>query len=189
MNPGHQRVPRLNREAFGEIVEEHQVAVFNLCYRMLGDPTLAEDAAQETFLRAYTGLDRYDSARPIRTWLLSIAAHHCIDALRRRARLAWLPLGERPLAEPAAGPEAALLQSETEAELRRSLDGLKPQERAAIVLRYWYDLSLEEIAEVTKASLDAVRTRLYRARRRLAASTPIPSQLEAGEWRHEPRTV
>src|SRR3970282_229776 len=112
--PGHRRVSAQDRDAFAVLVEEHQVAVYNLCCRMLGDPHLAEDAAQETFLRAFRSRGRFDPARSVRTWLLSIAAHHCIDAL---------------------------LQSETEAELRGLLDRLKPDEKAAIVLRYWHDLS------------------------------------------------
>ncbi len=71
-------------EAFTKLVETYQTPVFNLCYRMLGEPELAEDAAQETFLRAYQHLHRYDQKRPFATWLLSIAAHYCIDKLRRR---------------------------------------------------------------------------------------------------------
>lgn len=164
------------------------MAVYNLCYRMLGDPHLAEDAAQEAFLRAFRSLEGYDPARSVRTWLLSIAAHHCIDELRRRARLAWLPLGDSPVPDPGPGPEAALVQGEAEVELRRMLDGLKPDERAAIILRYWHDLSVEEIADVMKSSEPAVRTRLYRARRRLAVSGLAPAA-EMGELNHEPRTV
>ena len=73
-----------NDEAFTKLVEEHQTHVYNLCYRMLGEPEAAEDAAQEAFLRAYQNLHRYDQNRAFATWLLSIAAHYCIDRLRRR---------------------------------------------------------------------------------------------------------
>ena len=76
-------------EAFTKLVETYQTPVFNLCYRMLGEPELAEDAAQETFLRAYQHLHRYDQKRPFPTWLLSIAAHYCIDRLRRRKLFAF----------------------------------------------------------------------------------------------------
>jgi RNA polymerase sigma-70 factor (ECF subfamily) len=170
LQPGPGRVLESDRDAFAAVVEEHQVAVYNLCYRMLGDPHLAEDAAQETFLRAFRSRGRFDPARPARTWLLSIAAHHCIDSLRRKARLTWLPLGDQPLAGPEPSPEAALLQSEGEAEVRRLLDRLKPDERAAIVLRYWQDLSVDEIAEITGSSPSSVRTRLFRGRRKMALS-------------------
>ena len=71
-------------EAFTCLVETYQKPVYNLCYRMLGEPEAAEDAAQDTFLKAYQNLTRYDIERPFATWLLSIAAHHCIDKLRRK---------------------------------------------------------------------------------------------------------
>ena len=73
-----------SEEAFTKLVETYQKHVYNLCYRMLGEPESAEDAAQETFLRAFQHLHRYDRKRPFATWLLSIAAHYCIDRLRRR---------------------------------------------------------------------------------------------------------
>ncbi|MDP3185477.1 MAG: sigma-70 family RNA polymerase sigma factor, partial [Anaerolineales bacterium] len=71
-------------EAYTHLVEAYQTRVYNLCYRMLGEPEAAEDAAQETFLKVYQNLARYDRGRPFATWLLAIAAHHCIDRLRRR---------------------------------------------------------------------------------------------------------
>jgi RNA polymerase sigma-70 factor (ECF subfamily) len=182
---GLRRASLADREAFGAVVEEYQVAVYNLCYRMLGDHHLAEDAAQETFLRAFRSRARQDPNRPTRTWLLSIAAHHCIDQLRRRALLTWLPLGERNMVEPAAGPEARLVRSESEQEVGRLLRQLKPPERAAIVLRYWYDMSIEEIAAILQITSASARTRLHRARKELAALQPGI----AGELNHEPRTI
>ena len=74
----------LDPAEFTRIVEENQKPVFNLCYRMLGDPNDAEDAAQETFWKAYKNYNRYDPSRSLLTWLLSIAAHHCIDQIRKR---------------------------------------------------------------------------------------------------------
>ena len=71
-------------EGFTNLVESYQTPVYNLCYRMLGNATEAEDAAQEAFLRAYTSIKRYDKDRPFATWLLSIAAHYCIDQIRKR---------------------------------------------------------------------------------------------------------
>ena len=73
-----------DQDAFTYIVETYQRPVYNLCYRMLGDPQEAEDAAQETFWRAYQALRRYDQQRSFVTWLLSIAAHYCIDQQRKR---------------------------------------------------------------------------------------------------------
>ena len=97
-------------EAFTKLVEAYQTHVYNLCYRMLGDAELAEDAAQETFLRAYQHLHRYDQKRPFATWLLSIAAHYCIDrstspqilhgldGCRRKMKTVWsCPMRMRPI--------------------------------------------------------------------------------------------
>ncbi len=158
----------MDAQAFAGVVETYQVPVFNLCHRMLGDPDQAEEAAQETFLRAFRSLRRYDPARPLRTWLLSIAAHHCIDLARRRSLVEFLPLGRRELGHADPGPEPALIRKESTEEVSRMLRALNPGERAAVILTYWYDLSQAEVAAAMGSTVDAVRTRLYRARRRLA---------------------
>ncbi|MCS6872827.1 MAG: sigma-70 family RNA polymerase sigma factor [Anaerolineae bacterium] len=162
-----------DQAAFGELVKLHQHAVYNLAYRMLGNRVEAEDAAQETFLRAYANLDRYDMARPFRTWLLSITSNFCIDRLRRR-RLKWLsidePLPPRTLlhsAEPE--PEAVAIASERAALIQRLLAELAPDHRAAVVLHYWYDYSYQEIAEMLRTTESAIKSRLFRARQTLAA--------------------
>lgn len=161
-----------NQQAFAELVTAHQHAVYNLAYRMLGERTEAEDAAQETFLRAYASLDRYDMDRPFRTWLLSITSNHCIDRLRKR-RLTWLSLEEPLPAHPAlssdeADPEDAAIQHERDTMIQQMLNDLAPDYRAAVVLRYWYDLSYEEIATMLETTESAIKSRLFRARQALA---------------------
>jgi RNA polymerase sigma-70 factor (ECF subfamily) len=141
---------------------------------MLGNSVEAEDATQEAFLRAYTHLRSYDPNRPFRSWLFSIASHYCIDRLRRR-RITWLPL-EDEFAEPylmtnkSPNPEAVTAQREQEEQVQGLLDTLSPTDRAAITLRYWYDCSYEEIAEMLNLTVSAVKSRLHRARRALAES-------------------
>jgi RNA polymerase sigma-70 factor (ECF subfamily) len=164
-----------NDEAFTKLVEAHQTHVYNLCYRMLGDMEAAEDAAQETFLRAYQNLHRYDRNRPFATWLLSIGAHYCIDRLRRR-KLSVFSIDEeneegtsfeiRDSAAP--DPEAESMKREDRDRLHVLLKGLDDTDRAAIVLRYWYDCSEIEIAESLNLTVSAVKSRLHRARRALA---------------------
>ena len=162
-------------EAFTMLVEEHQTHVYNLCYRMLGEPEAAEDAAQESFLRAYQNLQRYDRNRPFATWLLSIAAHYCIDRLRRR-KLSMFSLDEEnddgvtfEIADPASpNPEAESVKREERDRLHILLKDLDATDRAAIVLRYWNDYSEIEIAEALKLTVSAVKSRLHRARRALA---------------------
>ena len=162
-------------EAFTKLVEEHQTHVYNLCYRMLGEPEAAEDAAQESFLRAYQNLHRYDQSRPFPTWLLSIAAHYCIDRLRRR-KLSVFSIDEEnddgstfEIADPASpDPEAESVKHEERDRLHGMLKDLDDTDRAAIIMRYWYDYSEVEIAESLRLTVSAVKSRLHRARRSLA---------------------
>lgn len=161
-------------EAFTQLVEAYQTHVYNLCYRMLGEPESAEDAAQETFLRAYQHLHRYDRKRPFATWLLSIAAHYCIDRLRRRKfTMTSIDLDEDeggfelPDAN-APNPESETMQSEQRRRMQGLLTRLDSVDRAAIVLRYWEDYSEAEIAQTLNLTVSAVKSRLHRARRELA---------------------
>ncbi|HSL30119.1 MAG TPA: sigma-70 family RNA polymerase sigma factor [Anaerolineales bacterium] len=174
-----------NDEAFTRLVEEYQTHVYNLCYRMLGEPEAAEDAAQETFLRAYQNLHRYDRNRSFATWLLSIGAHYCIDRLRRR-KLSMFSIDEenedgttfeiRDDASP--DPEGESVKREDRERLHGLLKDLDETDRAAVVLRYWHDASEVEIAETLNLTVSAVKSRLHRARRALA-----------GMWQEdEPRT-
>lgn len=164
-----------NDEAFTKLVEEHQTHVYNLCYRMLGEPEAAEDAAQESFLRAYQNLQRYDQSRPFATWLLSIAAHYCIDRLRRR-KLSVFSIDEEnddgstfEIADPASlDPEAESVKHEERDRLHGMLKDLDETDRAAVIMRYWYDYSEVEIAESLRLTVSAVKSRLHRARRSLA---------------------
>ena len=105
---------------FTRIVEENQKPVFNLCYRMLGDPNDAEDASQETFWKAYKNYNRYDPSRSLLTWLLSIAAHHCIDQIRKR-RMKTISIdlfADELLPDTGSTPEKATVESDEKNRLR-----------------------------------------------------------------------
>src|SRR6185503_9357316 len=132
------------QEAFSSLVEKYKDPVFNVAYRMLGNPTEAEDVAQEAFVRAYTQLHTYKDTHRFSTWLLSIASHLSIDQLRRRRFLA-LPLENVPflewIADAGVGPEQAALAGEASDEMQSILATLPPKYRAVLVLRYWNDLS------------------------------------------------
>lgn len=163
---------RGNSEAFSKLVEACQTPVFNLCYRMLNDPYEAEDAAQETFLRAFNNLRQYDNQRSFLTWLLSIAAHYCIDQIRKR-RMNLLSLDDAVYLDPpdtAPGPELTLSMGEEQKKVRMLLEKLSPQDRAAVIMLYWYDLSYDEIAEALSMTVSAVKSRLHRARQVMAQS-------------------
>lgn len=160
-----------DRTAFGQLVEAYQSPVYNLAYRMLGNPQEAEDAAQEAFLRAYANLASYDPTRKFSSWLFSIASHHCIDRLRRR-RARFVPLDDVPgaqsLVDDQLQPEATALAREEQRQVQQLLAQLPENYRLAVTLFYWYDLSCQEIGQVMGISEGAVKVRLHRGRKRLA---------------------
>jgi len=158
-------------QAFGCLVEAYQKPVFSLCYRMLGNSRDAEDAAQENFIRAYRYLKKFDPNRSFATWLLSIAAHYCIDRTRKK-RLPTISTDVIPTEivadRNAPNPEREFRQQEKDLLIQNIMKDLKPTDRAAIILRYWHDYSEVEIAQALDLTVSAVKSRLYRARRSLA---------------------
>lgn len=159
-------------DAFGELVRLYENPIFNLTYRMLNDAAEAEDAAQEAFIKAYSNLHRYDIARSFKTWLFSIASNHCIDRIRRR-RLTFLsidePLPPHPsLTSNEPQPEQTMIEGEQSEVIETLLNELSPEYRAAVVLRYWYEMSYQEIADALNTTESAIKSRLFRARKMLA---------------------
>ncbi len=159
---------RGDQAAFGDLVTRYQSAVYGMAYRMLGDPTEAEDAAQEVFVRAWNQLHTFQLDRRFSTWLLSIASHYSIDLLRRRKPTA--PLDDVALFVESDDPlpEDVALQGEQAKTVQRLLNTLPDKYRSVTVLRYYNDLSYDEIARLTGLTESAVKTQLHRARRMLA---------------------
>ena len=121
-------------------------------------------------MRAFFSLKRYDSQRSFSTWLLSIAAHYCIDQLRRR-RIKQIPIQDlayEEIADPGPNPEVAMSVHEDQKQVRAVLDGLNPTDRAAVILFYWYNISYDQIAESLNLTVSAVKSRLHRAREEMA---------------------
>ncbi len=160
-----------NRQAFARLVEAYQGPVYNLAYRMLGNAAEAEDATQETFVRMYTKLHTFQPERKLSSWVLSIASHYCIDRLRRR-RGEFLSLDEEPVANTLRSgqpdPQELAVRQETRDRVQAMVETLAPVYRVPLVLRYWHDLSYGEIAEVLGLSVQAVKSRLHRARLQMA---------------------
>ena len=175
MSADEQRIIRNARRgdprAFEWIVERYQAPVFNLAYRLMGDAAEAEDAAQETFVRAYRQLRTYDAQRRFSTWLMSITSHYCIDRLRRRKR-SGPSLDDEGWSELLAGdlpePDEHLMQREREEEVQELLRTLPDGYRAVIALKYWSDLPVETMSRMTGDSVANVKVKLYRARQALA---------------------
>ncbi len=189
-----------DRRAFDQLVESYMRPVYNLTYRMLGNPQEAEDAAQETFVRAYTRLDQYSEDHKFSTWIFSIANHHCIDRLRKR-RATYVSIDDNPvlqnLTDETPQPEHSVLGGEDAAEVHRILAQLEPDYRTPLVLRYWEDLSYEEIAATLNLTIPAVKSRLFRARQKMAdlmaaretpATPPASGRSKEGAARRVTRT-
>ncbi len=157
--------------AFARLVDAYKTPVFNLAYRLLGDAAEAEDAAQETFVRVYTHLGTYEPDKKFSSWILSITSHYCIDRLRRR-RLSWLSLDDllsrRTFSDPHEGPERAALQREEKDAVNDLLAELPAQYRLVLILRYWQDLSYQEMSQVLGTTESAIKSLLHRARCMLA---------------------
>jgi RNA polymerase sigma-70 factor (ECF subfamily) len=134
-------------EAFRRLVERHGTPLFRLAWRITGDEAIAEDAVQETFLRAYRALPRFDRRARFATWLHRIAANTAIEQLRKRGRQAAEGAEEEihPLPSPAPGPERNLLSGEIQRAVGSALSGLSPLERAAFVLRHFEERSIAEV--------------------------------------------
>ncbi|WP_422930506.1 RNA polymerase sigma factor [Singulisphaera sp. PoT] len=147
------------------LVERFQGVVYGLCYRMMGHRHDAEDVAQETFVRALRGLAGFDETRPLRPWLLGIAANRCRTALVHRKRRPGLT--ESP--EDRVDQRAGLTDPEDLAgELERALEKIRPEYRVVFALFHEQHLAYEEIAESVGRPIGTVKTWLHRARAELA---------------------
>ena len=163
------RASKGDQSACGELVSRHQRSVFNLAFRLLGDSAAAEDVSQDTFLKAFRRLETFDPTRRFPPWLLRIAHNTAVDALRRRPPDAEPFAAGLPVAAPArTGPLAEAERAQLRDALDRALDRLRPEHRAAIVLRYQEGLSHTEIAQVMGIPEGTAKTHVHRARRRLA---------------------
>ncbi|MEW5940542.1 MAG: sigma-70 family RNA polymerase sigma factor [Chloroflexota bacterium] len=163
-----ERVQRGDQDAFAELVRLHQSAVFNVAYRFLGNVHDAEDAAQETFLRAWRFFNQFDMDRALAPWLKRIAVNVCLNRLEtNRPLLSLDEEGPAPL-DPTPGPEFVTARRAQTDRIRRELTSLPPRYRAVIELRHFQDLSYEEISETLKRPLSDVKSDLFRARKLLA---------------------
>jgi RNA polymerase sigma-70 factor (ECF subfamily) len=150
-------------EGFRILVERYSPRLFRLAWRIVGDEAIAEDAVQETFLRAYRALPRYDARSQFGTWLHRIAANTSIEILRKRQR--QRPEGQEqadvPSGEP--GPDRRALSREVDRAVREALTGLSPLERAAFVLRHYEERSIAEVCDTLGLRESAGKQAVFRA--------------------------
>ena len=152
---------------FAEGVREHQDEVYGVALRITGDRDAALDVTSSTFLKAYRAFDRYDQARPLRHWLLRIATNESISYVRKRGRELRRRVGVDQaitVADPTASPDAESVAREERERIRAAVTVLPELYRVVIVLRYFNELSVDEIARVTGRPSSTVGVQLLRGR-------------------------
>ena len=161
-------------EAFRMLVDQHSHKMFRLAFRMTGNEQDAEDVVQETFLRAYRKLGRYESRAQLTSWLHTIATNCAIDLLRRRKRRPTTELERVELLSPMTseepGPERAAFSGQIQERVEAEMANLTPKERVAFTLRHYEGLSIDEIAEAMGSPSGSVKNNIFRAVRKLRAA-------------------
>ena len=157
-------VAKGSESAFKELLDRHQGAVYQLAYRFLGDPSEAEDIAQETFLRLYRAADRYKPRASLRTYVFRIAKNLCIDFLRKKRPE---PMAHLPETMNQDSPLDHLERSQTMQITLDAIDALPENQRMAILLRHNSGCRYKEIADIMELTVSAVESLLVRARKTL----------------------
>lgn len=157
-----------DRRAFGELVRSHREGVVNVVYRMCGDSNLAEDAAQEAFIRAWKHLPNYRPRSPFRNWLYRIATNAARDVLRRERET--VDVDDLPLVSSSVGPEETVERTERGERVQQAVLALPTASRTVLVLREYEGLSYREIADTLSIPIGTVMSRLNYARKLLRES-------------------
>ena len=171
-------------EAFRELVERYSPKLFRLAWRLTGDETTAEDAVQETFLRAYRSLGRFDGRSGVGTWLHRIAVNTSLEIMRKHERRKDETPGETlPLLSPEPGPERTALSQEMERAVRSGMADLSALERTAFVLRHFEGRSIAEICARLGLGESAGKQAIFRAVRKLRrVLEPLVGRQEARSY-------
>ena len=167
-----------DNEAFRLLVQQHSRGIFRLGYRMTGNEQDAEDVVQETFLKAYRQIDRYEARCSFSTWLYRIASNCSLDLIRKRKlrehkrQRAQDPDQDVLVSIPAAtpGPDRELYSSQISEGVNAALGELSAQERSAFVLRHFEGLSIEEIGLALGTGTNATKHSIFRAVQKLRRS-------------------
>lgn len=174
-----ERAKRGDAEAFEQLASQYYRKVYNIAYRVIGNPEDASDVAQEAFERAYLSLPEFRGDSSFQTWLLRITNNACLDELRRRKRRKVTSLDEPmsvedgemdrqlAIADEADGPEQALERLEVQRVVQESINALDEEYRVVVVMRDIQGYSYNEIAETLGINLGTVKSRLNRARHAL----------------------
>lgn len=173
-----------DRDAFRVVVERHSQSLFRLAYRMTGNEQDAEDVVQETFLRAYRRLNKFESRSSFSTWLYRIAVNLSLDQSRKRRQMDERQVSPNPelpdplLALPSTDPstERLVLSAEVRKKVEATLNELTEKEKAAFVLRHYEGMSIEEVGRAMGLRANAAKNNIFRAVQKLRrALAPVVS--------------
>jgi len=154
---------------FEELVKKHTRGVLNLVFRYLGDASRAEDVSQDIFVKVYRARMKYEPKAKFSTWLYRIAVNHCLNEIRARKSQPSLAAPINDLLEEPEGenPDARISRSELQRAVKAAIDALPENQRMAVILSRYEDMSYDEIAETMGMSLEAVKSVLFRAKENL----------------------
>lgn len=171
------RIAKGDDDAFEILVNRHQASVLNLIYRFIGDRVQAKDLAQEVFLRVWQAAKTYKPEAKFTTWIYRITANLCFNELKSSRRKKWLQFlrsdGDREVQteedfpDGSSSPEDLLLAKERSRQITDALQSLPPNQRMALVLKRYDDLSYNEIAQILDCSVSAVESLIVRAKKTL----------------------
>lgn len=164
-----ERARQGDEAAFSAIYERYERPIYGLVYRLMGNPDDAFDITQDVFVKAYKALSKTSPDLNLSAWLHRIASNACMDVLRRRKLVRWLPWdpAEHANITPAGHedePEHRVVGQEIREQVQAVLNQMNERYRLCLVLREYQDLSCEEIADVLGTSRQAVKSMLFRAR-------------------------
>jgi RNA polymerase sigma-70 factor (ECF subfamily) len=177
-----------DQAAFRVLVERHSRALFRLAFRITGSREDAEDVVQDTFVRAFRQLDRFESRANFGTWLYRIGFNCAIDLTRARPHreTAEAPelLDRRPDAGQPASGDDLVFAGQISSRVQRALGSLSDQERAAFVMRHYHECSIDEIGHALNLKTSAAKHAVFRAVRKMrAALRPLVATADEGTWR------
>jgi RNA polymerase sigma-70 factor (ECF subfamily) len=171
------RIAKGDNDAFEILVNRHQTSVLNLIYRFIGDRTQAKDLAQEVFIRVWQAAKTYKPEAKFTTWIYRIVTNVCFNELKSARRRKWFSFHrsdedgentiEETLSDGAPSAEDLLLEKERSRQISDALQSLPDNQRMALVLKRYDDLSYAEIAQIIGCSVSAVESMLVRAKRTL----------------------
>jgi len=171
------RIAEGDEDAFEVLVDRHQTSILNLIYRFIGDRTQAKDLAQEVFMRVWQAAKTYKPKAKFTTWIYRITTNLCFNELKSARRKKWFSFNrsdedsentlEQTLADSSPSAEDLLLSKERSHQISDALQSLPDNQRMALILKRYDDLSYQEIAQIVGCSVSAVESLLVRAKRSL----------------------